>query len=96
MVNNFARAIAAGGRIFYVIDAQSPVQEKEDAPLLNNGDRAEGRVEFEGVRFHYGPPVPSPLAPEERGQGEGESEARPHGEGKTSPLPSRERVRVRG
>ena len=72
VVNNFARAIAAGGRIFYVIDAQSPVQEKEDAPLLNNGDRAEGRVEFEGVRFHYGPPLPSPLAGE--GQGEGEPE----------------------
>ena len=77
VVNNFARAIAAGGRIFYVIDAQSPVQEKEDAPLLNNGDRAEGRVEFEGVRFHYGPPLPSPLAGE--GQGEGASESQPHG-----------------
>ena len=77
VVNNFARAIAAGGRIFYVIDAQSPVQEKEDAPLLNNGDRAEGRVAFEGVRFHYGPPLPSPPAGE--GQGEGESESRPHG-----------------
>ena len=74
VVNNFARAIAAGGRIFYVIDAQSPVQEKEDAPLLNNGDRAEGRVEFEGVRFHYGPPVPSPLAPERQGDGQGEEE----------------------
>ena len=66
VVNNFARAIAAGGRIFYVIDAQSPVQEKEDAPLLNNGDRAEGRVEFEGVRFHYGPPVSSPSRPSVR------------------------------
>ena len=75
VVNNFARAIAAGGRIFYVIDAQSPVQEKEDAPLLNNGDRAEGRVEFEGVRFHYGPPLPSPPAGE--GQGEGASGSHP-------------------
>ena len=76
VVNNFARAIAAGGRIFYVIDAQSPVQEKEDAPLLNNGDRAEGRVEFEGVRFHYGPPLPSPLARERvRGEGQGEGES---------------------
>ena len=80
VVNNFARAIAAGGRIFYVIDAQSPVQEKEDAPLLNNGERAEGRVAFEAVRFHYGPPVPSPLAGE--GQGEGEP-----GEGANIPSP---------
>ena len=72
VVNNFARAIAAGGRIFYVIDAQSPVQEKEDAPLLNNGDRAEGRVAFEAVRFHYGPLLPSPAGGE--GQGEGEPE----------------------
>ena len=74
VVNNFARAIAAGGRIFYVIDAQSPVKEKEDAPLLNNGERAEGRVAFEGVRFHYGPPVPSPLSPERQGDGQGEGE----------------------
>ena len=84
VVNNFARAIAAGGRIFYVIDAQSPVQEKEDAPLLNNGDRAEGRVEFEGVRFHYGPPLPSPLAPERQGDGQGEVQdipSPPAGEG---------------
>ena len=72
VVNNFARAIAAGGRIFYVIDAQSPVQEKVDAPLLNNGERAEGRVAFEAVRFHYGPPLPSPLAPERQGDGQGE------------------------
>ena len=81
VVNNFARAIAAGGRIFYVIDAQSPVQEKEDAPLLNNGDRAEGRVEFEGVRFHYGPPLPSPLAGEGKGEGEsGKEESGSHPE----------------
>ena len=85
VVNNFARAIAAGGRIFYVIDAQSPVQEKEDAPLLNNGDRAEGRVEFEGVRFHYGPPLPSPPAGE--GQGEGASGEGASGEGEDIPSP---------
>ncbi len=85
VVNNFARAIAAGGRIFYVIDAQSPVQEKEDAPLLNNGDRAEGRVEFEGVRFHYGPPLPSPPAGE--GQGEGESGEGESGEREDIPSP---------
>ncbi len=78
VVNNFARAIAAGGRIFYVIDAQSPVQEKVDAPLLNNGERAEGRVAFEAVRFHYGPPLPSPLAGEGQGEGEpGEKESIP-------------------
>ncbi len=60
VVNNYARAIAAGDRIFYVIDAQSPVEEKEDAEDL---ERAEGRVGFEGVGFHYG-------LDEERGNGE--------------------------
>ena len=93
VVNNFARAIAAGGRIFYVIDAQSPVQEKEDAPLLNNGERAEGRVAFEAVRFHYGPPLPSPPAGE--GQGEGEPEPQPHGGQTADPLSPRERAGVR-
>ena len=87
VVNNFSRAIAAGGRIFYVIDAEfypersggAPVKEKEDAHDLK---RAEGRVSFEGVSFHYGPPNPSPLA----GDGEGEGE---------TPLSPRERAGVR-
>ena len=69
--------------------------------MLNNGDRAEGRVEFEGVRFHYGPPVPSPLAPEAQphgvrhipsppageGQGEGESGEGESGEGESESHP---------
>ena len=101
VVNNFARAIAAGTRIFYVIDAQSPVQEKENAQRL---ERAEGRVSFEAVRFHYGPPLPSPpdpLSPRERAgvreeanipsplAGEGQ------GEGESDPLSPRERAGVR-
>ncbi len=81
VVNNFSRAIAAGGRIFYVIDAESPVKEKEDSQDL---ERAEGRVSFEGVSFHYGPPNPSPLVPHHvpsslagEGQGEGEDPLSP-------------------
>ena len=93
VVNNFSRALAAGGRIFYVIDAQSPVREKEDAQDLQ---RAEGRVSFEGVSFHFGPfaktighpelvegpPVgeghpPIPSPLAGKGQGEGESDAYP-------------------
>ena len=108
VVNNFSRAIAAGGRIFYVIDAESPVKEKENAQNL---DRAQGRVEFEGVGFHYGPPLPSPLAgegqppnplsPRERaGVREEESIPSPpagegEGEGQSDPLSPRERAGVR-
>ena len=101
VVNNFARAIAAGGRIFYVIDAQSPVQEKENAQDL---ERAEGRVSFEGVRFHYGPPLPSPpdpLSPRERaGVRDEESIPSPpagegQGDGESDPLSPRERAGVR-
>ena len=50
VVNNFSRAIAAGERIFQVLDARSPVAEKEGATVLA---RARGGVEFEGVSFSY-------------------------------------------
>ena len=50
VVNNFSRAIAAGERIFQVLDARSPVAEKEDATVLA---RARGGVEFEDVSFSY-------------------------------------------
>ena len=50
VVNTFARAIGAGERIFAVLDAQSPVQEKPGALAL---PRVQGHVRFEGVSFSY-------------------------------------------
>ena len=51
VVNVFSRAISAGERILQVLDAQSPVQEKEGAIDL---ERVRGEVKFESVRFSYG------------------------------------------
>ena len=50
IVNSFSRAISAGERIFYVLDAESPVQEKPDATTM---PRAQGEVHFEHVSFGY-------------------------------------------
>ncbi len=50
MMNTFARAISAGERIFAVLDARSPVEERPDAlPLAE----VKGHVAFEGVTFAY-------------------------------------------
>ena len=56
MVNNFARAISAGHRLFEVLDAKSPVQESGTAAEM---PRARGHVRFEDVSFSYdgGAPV---------------------------------------
>ena len=51
VVNNYSRAISSGERIFEVLDAQSPVEEKPGAVTLG---RATGRVAFEAVQFSYG------------------------------------------
>jgi len=50
MVNIFARAISAGERIFAVLDAASPVQERPETKDLS---RARGEVQFESVSFDY-------------------------------------------
>ena len=50
VVNIFARSVAAGERIFQVLDARSPVQEKVGAIVL---DRVRGEVKFESVSFGY-------------------------------------------
>jgi ABC-type multidrug transport system fused ATPase/permease subunit len=50
MVNLVSRGIAAGDRIFEVLDAQSAVKEKPDATELGN---VKGRVQFESVAFGY-------------------------------------------
>ena len=50
MVNTFARATSAGQRIFEVLDAESPVQERPDAKPL---PRVEGYVKFSDVSVTY-------------------------------------------
>ena len=47
ILNNFSRAISAGQRIFEVLDAPSPVADKEGAVPV---ERVEGRVRFETCR----------------------------------------------
>ena len=56
IINSFTRAITSGGRIFEVLDAESPVMQKSDAAVL---ERAEGRVEFEDVSFSYSERIPA-------------------------------------
>ena len=56
IINSFSRAITSGGRIFEVLDAESPVAEKSDAITL---DRAQGLVEFEDVSFAYSERIPA-------------------------------------
>ena len=50
MVNIFSRAIAAGERIFGVLDSPSPVEERQETKDLK---RANGEVVFEAVSFDY-------------------------------------------
>ena len=50
MINSVARAIAAGQRLFEIIDAPSPVQESRHATAM---PRVKGHVHFEGVSFRY-------------------------------------------
>ena len=48
--NSFQQAVGASQEIFYLIDAQDEVREKQDAPALSEFARA---VEFRDVRFAY-------------------------------------------
>ena len=50
IINSFSRAISSGGRLFEVLDAESPVAEKRDARVL---ERADGKVQFENISFAY-------------------------------------------
>ena len=56
IINSFSRAITSGGRIFDVLDAESPVTEKPNATVMS---RAHGRVEFENVSFSYSERIPA-------------------------------------
>ena len=50
IINSFSRAISSGRRIFDVLDASSPVEEKPDARTMG---RAVGQVRFEDASFAY-------------------------------------------
>ena len=56
IINSFSRAISSGGRLFEVLDAESPVSEMSNAKVL---DRAKGNVEFEDISFAYESRMPA-------------------------------------
>ena len=51
-IQMFARAIAAGRRVFEILDAESPVKERPEARRLH---RVRGHVRFENVSLSYYP-----------------------------------------
>jgi len=55
IINMYQRAHASAGRIFGLMDTPSRIQENPDADELVVGD---GRVEYDGVTFGYGPDEP--------------------------------------
>ena len=55
IIGGVARAISSGRRIFDVLDARSPVEEKPDARDMG---RAVGHVRFKDVSFAYDPNIP--------------------------------------
>jgi len=50
IINIFARAHSAGARVFEIVDARSPVEERADAKPL---EVTRGEVRFENVSFAY-------------------------------------------
>ena len=56
IINSFSRAISSGQRLFDVLDAPSPVFEREGPIEMT---RAEGTVRFEEVTFGYVPGAPA-------------------------------------
>jgi len=56
IINSFARAISSGRRIFDVLDARSPVEEKPDAKEMG---RVKGYVRFDDVSFSYNSRLPA-------------------------------------
>ena len=56
IINSFARGSSSGRRIFEVLDAQSPVEEKPDARVMARG---QGHVRFDQVSFSYDSRVPA-------------------------------------
>ncbi|MCH9035762.1 MAG: ABC transporter ATP-binding protein [Chloroflexi bacterium] len=56
VITLFSRAASSGERIFEILDAESPVQEKPGAVEL---PRVRGHVVFQGVSFRYDSSVPT-------------------------------------
>ncbi|ETX07024.1 ABC transporter ATP-binding protein [Candidatus Entotheonella palauensis] len=56
VINSFSRALSAGERLFGVLDARSPVQERPAAKTMGRG---RGRVCFDNVSFSYDPQTPA-------------------------------------
>lgn len=56
MVNNVARALSAGDRLYETLDTRSPVIEKRNAVYMPS---VTGVVQFENVSFSYGKGVPA-------------------------------------
>ena len=56
IVGIFSRAVSSGQRIFEVLDARSPVEERPDARDMG---RAQGHVRFENVSFAYDSETPA-------------------------------------
>jgi ATP-binding cassette subfamily B protein len=56
VIATFSRAVSSGGRLFEVLDARSPVEERPDARDMG---RAVGHVRFENVSFSYDSDTPA-------------------------------------
>ena len=56
VIATFSRAVSSGGRLFDVLDARSPVEERPDARDMG---RAQGHVRFENVSFSYDSDTPA-------------------------------------
>jgi ATP-binding cassette subfamily B protein len=56
IINSFSRAISSGQRIFEVLDAKSPVEEKPNARVMG---RSQGHVQFNDVSFSYDERIPA-------------------------------------
>ena len=56
IMNSFSRAVSSGERLFEVLDARSPVEDKPGAEEMG---RAEGHVRFDDVSFSYDNQAPA-------------------------------------
>ena len=56
VINSYSRAISSGQRLFDVLDARSPVEEKADA---KDAGRTQGHVQFNDVSFSYDHQAPA-------------------------------------
>ncbi len=56
IISSFSRAVSSGTRLFEVLDAESPVEERRGARVMS---RPTGHVRFEDVSFSYGSGIPA-------------------------------------